>query len=233
MNPIIPGVFYFTGLIAGRVYLIEDADGLTLIDAGLASAPAKILKQLQARGYQASDIKRIAITHAHSDHVGGLPALKELTDAQVIASALEQPVIEGEILISRPPKAELSALGRLMRPPETRLGKVSVDRVVGDGEALPEIMGGLEVVATPGHAPGHIAFWQPEKRLLFCGDVIFRIFGLGLPFSFFTLDMAENIRSIARLTALEASVVCFGHGNPLVDNTAQMMRDFARKVGAI
>lgn len=233
MKQIIPGVSHFTGLQIGRVYLIEGADGLTLIDTGVASAPAKILKQLGAKGYQARDVKRIAITHAHADHIGGLPELKELTGAEVIASELEKRVIEGEIPIPRAPQEDLSRLARLLRLPETRLEKVPVDRVVTDGEVLTEVIEGLQVVATPGHAPGHIAFWQPEKGLLFCGDVIFRMFGMGLPFRMFTVDMAENIRSIRRLAELEPSIVCFGHGNPLTGNAARIVRNFARKVGAM
>jgi glyoxylase-like metal-dependent hydrolase (beta-lactamase superfamily II) len=107
-----------------------------------------------------------------------------------------------------------------------------VDREVGDGEVLPEVLGGLTVVATPGHAPGHIAFWQPERRLLFCGDVIFRLPNLRLPFSFFTVDMEENKRSIRKVAALEPAIVCFGHGRPLREHTAAAIHAFARKVGA-
>ncbi len=233
MKQIIPGLFCFTGLLAGRVYLIEDPEGLTVIDTSLASAPAKMLEQLQTRGYQPGNVKRILITHAHSDHVAGLPQLKALTGAQVIASALDKPVIEGEMPVPRPPREALSGLARLIPLSETRFEGTPVDRVVKDGETLAEVMEGLQVVATPGHTPGHIAFWQPDKRLLFCGDVILHIFGLRLPLVLFTVDMAENIRSIRRLAELDASVVCFGHGNPLTANAAQIIRTFARKVGAM
>jgi glyoxylase-like metal-dependent hydrolase (beta-lactamase superfamily II) len=204
-----------------------------VIDTSLASAPAKILEQLQAKGYQPGDVKRILLTHAHPDHVAGLPQLKALTGAQVIASTLEKPVIEGEMPVQRPPREALSGLARMIPPSETRFERTPVDRVVEDGETLTEVMEGLQVVATPGHAPGHIAFWQPDKRFLFCGDVIFHVFGLRLPLAPFTVDMAENIRSIRRLAELDASVVCFGHGNPLTTNAAQIIRTFARKVGAM
>jgi glyoxylase-like metal-dependent hydrolase (beta-lactamase superfamily II) len=107
-----------------------------------------------------------------------------------------------------------------------------VDREVQDGETLPEVLGGLTVVATPGHAPGHLAFWQPALRLLFCGDVIFRLPNLRLPYSFFTVDMEENKRSIRRVAALEPAIVCFGHGRPLRQNTAAAIHAFAQKVGA-
>ena len=232
MKQIIPGLHSFTGLMVGRVYLIEDADGLTLIDTSLPLAAARIVKQLEASGRKAGDVKRVLITHAHPDHVGGLPKLKELTGAQVIASAIDRPVIEGKAPVPRVPPEKLSGLARMMRPSETTLRGTPVDREVGDGETLAEIMGGLQVVFTPGHSPGHLAFWQPANRILFCGDVIIRLPKLRLPFAAFTVDMDENKRSIKRLAERDASMVCFGHGQPLAQNTAHAIRDFARQVGA-
>lgn len=222
MEKIVPGLYSFTGLTVGRVYCIEDGDGLTIIDASIGSAGNKILKQVEAMGRKASDIKRILITHAHPDHVGALPFLKEKTGAQVVASAIERPVIEGKAPIPRAP-------GRL-RPPETRYKGTPVDRELAEGEMLPEVMGGLKALWTPGHAPGHLCFWQPEKRILFCGDVIFRIRNLGLPFSFLTYDVEENKRSVKRLAGLDAAVVCFGHGKPVTQNAAQAVREFAQSL---
>ncbi len=175
MRQIAPGLHYFTGLMVGRVYLIEDSDGLTVVDTSLSFAPNRIVAQLEAVGRKAGDVKRILITHAHPDHVGGLPRLKALSGAQVIASELEKPVIEGKIPIPRRPGS--------LRPPSTTLKPTPVDRVVKDGDVLPEAMGGLRVVFTPGHAPGHLAFWQPAQRILFCGDAIFHTGGLRLPFA--------------------------------------------------
>lgn len=232
LQPICPGIHCFSGLQAGRVYLIDDADGYTLIDTGLRSAAPKILRQLTASGRRPTDVRRILITHAHPDHVGGLPALRAATGAQVWASAIERPVIEGREPIPIPRGDQRTGLARLIRPPHTVLPPTPVDRELRDDELLGEVAGGLQVVFTPGHAPGHLAFWQPDQGILFCGDVIFRLPELRLPFSFLTVDMAENKRSIARLAALEPAVVCFGHGAPLHEQTAARIRDFARRVGA-
>jgi glyoxylase-like metal-dependent hydrolase (beta-lactamase superfamily II) len=91
-------------------------------------------------------------------------------------------------------------------------------------------MDGLQAIFTPGHAPGHLAFWQPEKKVLFCGDTIFRIpFNMRLPFAMLTVDMAEDIRSIGRLTTLNPDIICFGHSQPLMENTADLLRQFAQK----
>ncbi len=234
MQQIAPRLHTFSGLMVGRVYLIED-DGLTLIDTSIAPSGAKILSQIQAMGRKPSDVKRILITHAHPDHVGSLPELKAATGAQVWASAIERPVIEGKIPIPRPEKDKTTGIASVgVRPPSTTLTSIAVDREIGDGEILNEVMGGLQVIATPGHAPGHLAFWQPVQRILFCGDVIMRFaWGMQRPFSFLTVEMAENDRSMRRIAELDAAVICFGHGNPITQNTAETIRAFARKLGVL
>jgi glyoxylase-like metal-dependent hydrolase (beta-lactamase superfamily II) len=222
MQQITPRVYTFTGLLIGRVYALEDADGLTLVDAGLGLAAKKVLAQLQADGRQPSEVKRILITHAHPDHVGGLLELQAATDARVIAHPLERPVIEGEVSIARRTSG--------IRLPDTKVKATPVQCEVQGGETLPEVLGGLQVIFTPGHAPGHICFWQSDRRLLFCGDVLMRLPRLRLPFAAFTVDMEENKRSVKKLAELEASVVCFGHGQPLMRDAASQLRAFAAKL---
>jgi glyoxylase-like metal-dependent hydrolase (beta-lactamase superfamily II) len=230
---IVPGVYTFTGLMLGRVYLIEGEDGLTIVDAGLASAPAKIVRQLEAMGHQPGDVKRILVTHAHPDHVGGLPELKRLTGAQVVASEIEKPAVEGTDPMVRPNREDLSGISRLMAPAPAKATGTPVDQTVADEDTIPGVLGGLVVLATPGHSPGHVSFWSPERRILFGGDVLFNLFGLRLPPAMVTVDMEEDKRSLARLTELDAEVACFGHGPALVQGTSEALRAAARKVGAI
>jgi glyoxylase-like metal-dependent hydrolase (beta-lactamase superfamily II) len=141
-------------------------------------------------------------------------------------------VIEGAS--STPPvqRDQVPGLQRLLIPPSQTFPPTPVARTINDGDVLPEVLGGLQVVGTPGHAPGHLAFWHPALRLLFCGDTMFHWWGLSLPFAFFTVDMRQNKRSVARLAELEPQIICFGHGNPLTSNTAARLRAFAQQVGA-
>jgi len=230
MKKILPGLYYFTGLRVGRVYMIEDPDGLTIVDAGLPLATKSILKQLDKAGRRPSDVKRLLVTHAHPDHVGGLPKLKQITGAQVIASATERPILEGKVPIEQPPPEKVRGIARLVVGKPTTLEGTHLDREVRDGEVIAEVMGGLQVIATPGHTRGHIAFWQPQKRILICGDVMMNLLGLRLPLAPVTVDMDEARRSIKRVADLQPSLVCFGHGNPLRKGDMSRLHAFVRRV---
>jgi glyoxylase-like metal-dependent hydrolase (beta-lactamase superfamily II) len=108
---------------------------------------------------------------------------------------------------------------------------VPVARTLNDNDLLP-ILGGLQVIFTPGHAPGHISFWQPERRVLIVGDVIFYFFNrMTQPLAALTVDMEENKRSIKKLVALKPDSLLFGHGIPIVGKAATPLDEFARRIG--
>jgi glyoxylase-like metal-dependent hydrolase (beta-lactamase superfamily II) len=229
MQQITPDVYTFTGLTVGRVYLIHDPDGLTIIDTSIPNAGPKMLDQIAAQGWSADQVRRILITHAHPDHIGALAYLQAHTQAKVYASAPEREVIEGRALVLRPTRDQLRGPARLLvipMQPASRSG--SVDETIQEGTIIPAL-GGLQVLGAPGHAPGQIAFWQPEQRILFCGDAMMNIFGgLRLPIPMFTPDMDEAIRSIGKLARLDIAITCFGHGLPLVG--VEPIRAFAGRV---
>jgi glyoxylase-like metal-dependent hydrolase (beta-lactamase superfamily II) len=227
MKEIVSGLYTFEGLILGHVYAIKDKDGLTIIDAGLASSTPKILKQLAEGGYAPSDVKRILVTHAHYDHVYGLPALQKATGAEVISSSTEKPIVEGKQPTELPPRESLSFIGKLMQPRGTQfMPAVAVSRTLEDGEVM-DVFGGLQAIATPGHTRGQLSFWQPLRRILITGDALFNLPSLRLPLAAFTQDMREAKRSIAKLAKLQPEVICFGHGEPMLKDSAKRLSDFS------
>lgn len=229
MKQILPNFYFITGLPAGRVYVINDPDGITLVDATVGGQTGRILDQVKSIGREPKDVKRIFITHAHPDHVGSLPELKAATGAQVFVGALDKDVTEGKKPVDRVPPEKLNGPIKF-RPPSTSFKGTPVDVALNGGETL-DIMGGMQAVFTPGHSPGHMSLWQPEKKVLICGDVLFHLFGIGLPPAFLTVDMEEDKRSVRKLADLKPSVLCFGHGDPVVENTAEQLEAFAKKIG--
>ncbi len=230
MQSIAPNLYSFDHLIAGRVYLIDDPDGLTIIDGSILRSTPAILSQITASGRKLTDIRRILLTHAHPDHVGALPTLQAQSGAQVITSEIEKPYAEGTLPVVRPDPASLSRWTRRMPNLPMPKQAVKVDRTVRDGDLI-EALGGLQVIATPGHSPGHICFWQPERKILFVGDVMMHVFGgLRLPIASATPDMQENIRSIHKLAQLDAKIACFGHGQPITQDAAAQVRAFAQSL---
>ena len=230
MQQIAPNLFTFTGLLVGRVYLIVDGTDLTLIDGGIPPAGPRILKQLRAAGLDPAGIKNILLTHAHPDHVGGFAEIQKHCDAPILCSALEAEVLAGKYPIPQPDRSSFSGLSKYIGPPATTLANMKAGRIIEDGELLAGILGGLQAIASPGHAPGHLSYWQPERKILFCGDTIFNLTGLSKPWRMVTVDMAQNNQSIKRLAALEPEIICFGHGKPVLDNAAARLRSFAQSL---
>ncbi len=232
MRKIVEGVYTIVGLVTGRVYVIVNSDGLTLIDASVEGAEKGIARDLARHGYTLKEIRRILVTHAHPDHIGALAALVKASSAQVYAHTLEAPIVRGEKPLARPEGYKDSEVARRLfrligikdMPP------THVDRELQEGDTLPEVLPNLQVISTPGHAYGHVAFYDPDRKLLFAGDAITRFGKLGLPIAQFTPDMAEAKRSIKKLANMPIDILCFGHGVPMLRNTAARLRAFAAKL---
>ena len=202
-----------TGVWGANVFLLIDND-LTLVDTGFKGRSRQILKEVRRLGYSPSDIANIIITHHHADHIGSLAALKEVTRAKVFAHPADAPYIEGRL--PQPGPARPGWLSKALAP-LYKLGAtapVAMDILVHDGDELP-ILGGVQVLHTPGHTPGSISLFLPEERLVIAGDVLANRFRLDLPSKAFTVDMEQEINSIKRVASLDFDVIGFGHGSPL------------------
>ncbi len=209
--------------VLANPYLIVDSDGLTLIDTGLPGSHKKILKYLTERGYSAKDLKRIILTHADLDHVGGLAALKRLTGARVYASAIEAEAITkgAPSRPARPGKVSRRVFMWIMRN-FLKPSPVQVDEILAEGQSLP-VLGGLQVLSTPGHTPGHISLFSPSTGVLFVGDsIVSRESGLVGSVPANTWDPKQAAVSVRKQAALRPRVVCSGHGPVVTDAAGKM-----------
>jgi glyoxylase-like metal-dependent hydrolase (beta-lactamase superfamily II) len=162
---------------------------------------------------------RIALTHGHGDHVGSLDKLKEqLPDAEV-----SMPELDAQISAGERPKTK-GSWPKLTTRPDVRLQPG--DRV-----------GSLEVVASPGHTPGHVAFLDTRDRTLIGGDVFTSFGQVAVTNHFYwrfplaamaTEDEAQDLESARALRALEPSLLLVGHGPPTRDPVPAMERAIAR-----
>jgi glyoxylase-like metal-dependent hydrolase (beta-lactamase superfamily II) len=206
-----------------RAYLFEHGDELTLVDTLWDDDGHVILHYLSRIGRSPTAMRRIALTHAHRSHLGGLKSLQVLSGAKVYAHAAEVAIIEGRarahpVSLRPQPPLRLYPFRVGARLAVPRHVPCHVDETLHDGD----VVGPLEVLHTPGHTPGHVAFSRLEsgQRVLVVGDAVatWPRFDAGWPG--FNLDEHAYAESLRRLAGLAPDVIGPGHGDPIATGAA-------------
>jgi glyoxylase-like metal-dependent hydrolase (beta-lactamase superfamily II) len=192
-----------------NAYLVREDDGFTLIDTTIGGAADDLIGAARAAG---GEIVRVAMTHGHGDHAGSVDALKQtLGDrVQILMPELDARILGGEQVVE----------GKL--PGGWPKLKTTEDARIKAGDRV----GSLEVIASPGHTPGHVAFLDTRDQSLIAGDSYTSYGGVAVPSHFFwrfplaamaTWDKAKAVESASALAELSPSVLVVGHG-PAVQN---------------
>jgi len=199
-----------------NAYLIEEDDGLTVVDTMLPRSAKAILSAAGGR-----PIRRIALTHAHGDHVGSLDALAAaLPGVEVLISARDARLLAKDKTLA--PDEQQGKLRGSYPGTKTR-----ASRELAHGDRI----GSLEVVAAPGHTPGHVAFFDTRDGTLYCGDAYSTLGGVATTAKVnprFPLPAAATwhrptaLESARALRALEPTRLAPGHGK-VVDSPAGVM----------
>jgi glyoxylase-like metal-dependent hydrolase (beta-lactamase superfamily II) len=190
-----------------NAYLVAEDDGLTVVDTLLPRSAKPILAAAHALGVP---IRRIALTHAHGDHIGSLDELAaQLADVEVLISPRDARLLAGDKSLDPGEGDKLpgSYPGAKTRP----------TRTIEPGERI----GSLEVIAAPGHTPGHVAFLDTRDRTLICGDAYSTLGGVAttakanprfpLP-AMATWNRQVALASARALRELEPARLAPGHG---------------------
>lgn len=206
------------------VVLIGGGD-VVLVDCGYAGFLPLIEAQLLLNNIEPSSLTKIFITHHDDDHMGALYEIKQkYPHIKVIAHAPEVDYISGikkslrlqqaEKLLETMPEDQ-KAFGEGFCEQLRRLKPVAVDGIVYDGEIL-NWAGGCEVIATPGHMPGHASLYLNHFKAVITGDAAVVDQGhLIIANPHYTLDIEMAKASLEKLKSLNAVVYYAFHGGEL------------------
>jgi glyoxylase-like metal-dependent hydrolase (beta-lactamase superfamily II) len=235
----------------GNAYAVEAGDGIVLFDTGYGGADGlpQLEVALRLAGWRLEDVRMVVCTHAHSDHYGaaasiidriGCPLWIHPAWEHVKPAAVDYELaIDQRLELARRngfPGDVLAEVEQMRRGGESGFdGTPTPDRDLVDGVEVETDVGTWVTHETPGHAPSHVVFHQPERKILLSGDQI-----VGRVFLFFdaghTPDpVGEFSSSLDLVEGLDVGLCLSGHGKPFRDvrakvaaNRAEVCRELDR-----
>ena len=215
-----------------KAFLIEDNESLIVIDTFYDADAKLILDEIARIGKRPGDIKHILLTHAHRGHLGGMATLKRLSGAPIYAHEWEADIVSGNRHRQEP---SIFAFSPIKAWPIISFGQLTahwnkhdarpVDQLIDEGDQI----GPLKVHHTPGHTPGHLAFYWPEHKVLFTGDA-FVTWPLITPgWRCTMLNITQSWETLERMATFDVEVICPGHGNSITENGAEVLKTLAAK----
>ena len=216
---LLPGVHLLRHVLGANVFLLHDPTSPTLIDAGLPRAGRRILRSLADAECPPEKLTQVLLTHYHIDHTGAADEVRKATGARLLSHRAD-----ADILKDRP---------RPGGKPWRRVGSpnLDVDALLEDGQVLP-LLGGLQVLHTPGHTPGSLCFYLTRYKALFVGDLFLHTSDrLSRPLPGMTYDAGDYTRSLHRVAGLDVEACFPAHGDPTLSDASSLIRDLVEALG--
>lgn len=209
-----PGVYVFSQTIEQgdrevtiHPAAVETPKGVVLLDVGYPGQTEQVEGNLDQADLGWDDVEAVVLTHQDGDHAGALSEVVERTDAVVYVHERCAPYIDGR---EHPIKS----------PEDQRYEPVDVDVELVDGVSFRTDAGPMDVVFTPGHAPGHISLYFSDEQLLITADALTADEdGLAGPSEEYTLDMDQALDSADRLAELSVDRIHCFHGGFVEEGT--------------
>ncbi|WP_027398939.1 MBL fold metallo-hydrolase [Anaerovorax odorimutans] len=204
--------------------LLKDDNELILIDCGYPDSVPKLDKEMNKIGLSLNQLTKIIITHHDHDHMGALREIKESYPAvEILCSKIEAPYITGQRdslrlqqakeIQEKLPESEKEG-GMQFQKFIASIQKVGIDEVsiINNGDILP-FCGGIEVIDTKGHMPGHISLYLKEAKTLIAGDaLVVENEELCMAMPQFILNVQDAQDSILKLLNYDIEKIICYHG---------------------
>ncbi|MGF1581507.1 MAG: MBL fold metallo-hydrolase [Gemmataceae bacterium] len=228
-----PGVHHFN-TDPFNWYVIEDSGRLTLVDAGFPGHYETFVRGIQSLGCAVQDVEAIIITHAHADHTGfaervrketGKPLFVHAADLQTVQRSLQLP---WKALLGNSWRSNIrNMLTHAMWNGVFTMPRIQTAYAFQDGDEL-DVPGRPHVLHTPGHTPGEVAFYLPDRQVLLSGDTLVtrNLFtgehgGPQVTNSPLNDDVTLAHKSLDRLRELGNVTLLSGHGKPWTGEIAE------------
>lgn len=221
-------------------YLVEDADGITVVDAGLPGQWKELQAELDAMGRSLDDIHGVVLTHGDTDHIGFAERLRKEQGVPVFVHELDAERARGQ---DKKPNAgwgrvKIGPVAKFLwygaRRGALRIPPVTEVETFVDGEVL-DLPGSPQIIHIPGHTPGSVAIHVPAVDAIFMGDAMTTGNVLtgerGPRPAPFTLEPSTALASLAKLEDVQTTWVLPGHGAPWDGGLAEAIRQI-REVAA-
>lgn len=157
--------------------IMWDDKNMMLVDAGYSGQYDAVRDACINEGIHFENINKIIITHQDLDHFGGLPEILEASrhKIEVMAHENDKPYIQGEKPLVRLNSNFLNSMPEDRREMVKQMFKnfepVDVDTTLDDNQELP-FFGGIKIIHTPGHTPGHLCLYHKMSKTLIVGDAM-------------------------------------------------------------
>lgn len=207
--------------------LFSSGAAAALIDASVAAASDRLVEELTNTLSDMSELKFILISHAHFDHLGGIPALRKLVpDVELVASPATAELLRDAAVLKETydrNRAVTEASGMKWDVSEKEWkDALEVHHPVGDGDKI-DLAGGVEVtvIATPGHTSDSVSFYLRPDDIVAGGEALGHYRGRDKLDPAFLTNYGEYLRSLDKLASLNLRGVLLPHGGALTGDLAK------------